>query len=51
MCANFTRILFATDVHGSDPVWKKFIRGADRYKADVLIIGGDITGKNVVPVT
>ena len=48
---SFTRILFATDVHGSDPVWKKFIRSADRYKADVLIIGGDITGKNVVPVT
>jgi uncharacterized protein len=49
--SSFTRILFATDVHGSDPVWKKFIRGAERYKANVLIIGGDITGKNVVPVT
>jgi Icc-related predicted phosphoesterase len=44
------RILFATDVHGSDPVWKKFIKGASFYKADVLILGGDITGKNVVPV-
>ena len=51
MGSGFTRILFATDVHGSDPVWKKFIRGAERYKADVLIIGGDVTGKNVVPVT
>ena len=51
MGSNFTRILFATDVHGSDPVWKKFIRGADRYKTNVLIIGGDITGKNVVAVT
>ena len=47
----FTRILFVTDVHGSDPVWKKFIRGAERYKANILIIGGDITGKNVVAVT
>ena len=47
----YTRIFFATDVHGSDPVWRKFIRGADRYKADVSIIGGDITGKNVVAVT
>ena len=45
-----TRILFATDVHGSDPVWSKFIRGAQYYKADVLILGGDITGKSVVPV-
>jgi len=51
MGSGFTRILFATDVHGSDPVWKKFIRGADRYKANVLIIGGDITGKNVTAVT
>lgn len=47
----FTRILFATDVHGSDPVWRKFIRGAQHYKADVLVIGGDITGKNVVSIT
>lgn len=47
----FTRILFATDVHGSDPVWKKFIRGAEFYKANVLILGGDITGKSVVTVT
>ncbi|MDG6994521.1 MAG: hypothetical protein JRN52_01250 [Nitrososphaerota archaeon] len=47
----FTRILFATDVHGSDPVWRKFIRGAKHYKADVLIIGGDITGKNVVSIS
>jgi len=46
-----TRVLFVTDVHGSDPVWKKFIRGAERYKANVSIVGGDITGKNVVPVT
>jgi uncharacterized protein len=51
MGSNFTRILFVTDVHGSDPVWKKFIRGAERYKANILIIGGDITGKNVVAVT
>lgn len=46
-----TRILFVTDVHGSDPVWKKFIRGAQHYKANVLVLGGDITGKNVVDVT
>ncbi len=51
MGSNFTRILFATDVHGSDPTWKKFIRGAERYKANVLVVGGDITGKNVVAVT
>jgi Icc-related predicted phosphoesterase len=47
----FKRLLFATDVHGSNPVWKKFIRGAQHYKADVLIIGGDITGKSVVSIS
>lgn len=47
---SFTRILFVTDVHGSDPVWKKFIRGAQFYKAGVLVLGGDITGKSVVDV-
>lgn len=46
----FTRILFATDVHGSDTTWRKFIRGAQHYKANVLILGGDITGKSVVSV-
>jgi len=50
MTSSFTRILFATDVHGSNPVWRKFVRGAKHYKADVLIIGGDITGKDVVTV-
>ena len=45
-----TRLLFASDVHGSDPVWKKFIRGTKFYKADVLIFGGDLTGKNVITV-
>jgi Icc-related predicted phosphoesterase len=47
----FTRILFVTDVHGSDPVWQKFVRGAPFYKANVLVLGGDITGKNVIPAT
>jgi uncharacterized protein len=47
----FTRLLFTTDVHGSDPVWQKFVRGGKFYKADVLVLGGDITGKNVISVT
>src|SRR5579871_5778039 len=47
---SFTRLLFTTDVHGSDPVWQKFVRGSQFYKANVLILGGDITGKNVVSV-
>jgi len=35
----FTRILFASDVHGSDSVWKKFSRGGQFYKANVIVMG------------
>ena len=44
-----TRIFFATDVHSSDIVFSKFVRGAEYYKANVLILGGDLTGKFLAP--
>jgi len=44
------RLFFATDVHGSDRCFMKFINAAGVYKADVLVLGGDIAGKRVVPV-
>jgi Icc-related predicted phosphoesterase len=43
------RIFFATDIHGSDICWKKFISGAKFYGVDVLILGGDMTGKAIIP--
>src|SRR5438105_14513750 len=43
-------IFFATDVHGSNVCFKKFIGAAKFYGADVLILGGDVTGKMVVPI-
>lgn len=43
-------IFFATDVHGSDICWKKFINGGKFYEADVIILGGDMTGKAIVPI-
>ncbi len=43
-------IFFATDVHGSDVCFKKFINAGKFYGASVLILGGDVTGKMVVPV-
>jgi uncharacterized protein len=46
----FTKIFFATDVHGSEPTFRKFINAATFYKADVLILGGDITGKLLIPI-
>jgi Icc-related predicted phosphoesterase len=44
------RIFFATDVHGSEICWKKFIAGAKFYGVDVLVLGGDMTGKAIIPV-
>ncbi len=43
-------IFFATDVHGSTVCFKKFINAAKFYGANVLILGGDVTGKMVVPI-
>lgn len=43
-------LYFATDVHGSEICWKKFINAGKFYKADVLILGGDMTGKAIVPI-
>jgi Icc-related predicted phosphoesterase len=43
-------IFFATDVHGSTVCFKKFIGAAKFYGANVLILGGDVTGKMVVPI-
>jgi Icc-related predicted phosphoesterase len=45
-----TKIFFATDIHGSDVCWSKFLNAGKFYEADVLILGGDMTGKAVVPV-
>jgi len=46
-----TKLFFATDIHGSDICWSKFLNAGKFYEADVLILGGDMTGKAVVPFT
>jgi Icc-related predicted phosphoesterase len=45
-----TKIFFATDLHGSELCWKKFLNAAKFYDAEVLICGGDMTGKAIVPI-
>ena len=45
-----TRLFFVTDVHGSNRCFRKFVNSAKFYQAGVLILGGDITGKTIVPV-
>jgi Icc-related predicted phosphoesterase len=44
------RLFFATDVHGSDICWRKFLNAGKFYEADVLVLGGDMTGKALVPI-
>jgi len=46
----FTRVFYATDIHGSEVAFLKFLNAASFYKAQVLILGGDITGKVIVPL-
>ena len=44
------RILYGSDFHGSDAVFRKFISAGLQYKANVMIVGGDVTGKAMIPV-
>jgi uncharacterized protein len=45
-----TRIYFVSDVHASERCWLKFLAAPKFYEADTVIVGGDITGKFVVPI-
>jgi uncharacterized protein len=44
------KVFFATDIHGSEICWRKFLNAAAFYKADMVILGGDVTGKVLVPI-
>jgi Icc-related predicted phosphoesterase len=41
---------FATDLHGSEVCFRKFLNAAEAYGAEILIWGGDVTGKMMIPV-
>jgi Icc-related predicted phosphoesterase len=43
-------IFFATDLHGSNVCFKKFVNAGKFYGASVLVLGGDVTGKMMVPI-
>jgi uncharacterized protein len=44
------KIFYVTDLHGSEICWKKFLNAGAFYQADVVILGGDVTGKAMVPI-
>jgi Icc-related predicted phosphoesterase len=45
------RLFFATDIHGSDICFRKFLKAAKFYSADALFLGGDYTNKSLVVST
>ncbi len=43
-------LYYASDVHGSELCWRKFLGAGRFYGVQALIMGGDLTGKAIVPV-
>ena len=44
------KVFFASDVHGSTTCFRKLVNSAEFYKADVVLMGGDLAGKALVPL-
>jgi uncharacterized protein len=44
------RLFYASDIHGSDRCFRKWLNAARVYQVDALVFGGDIAGKIVVPI-
>jgi len=44
-------LYYASDVHGSELCWRKFLGAGRFYGVQALIMGGDLAGKAIVPVT
>ncbi len=45
------RLFYTTDIHGSETCFRKFVNTPAVYKANIIVMGGDITGKTVTPIT
>lgn len=45
-----TRLFFATDLHGSERTFRKFINAGKFYDVNVIVMGGDIQGKLMIPI-
>jgi len=46
----FTRLFYSTDVHGSNDCFAKFLNAGKEYNCKAIVLGGDISGKMVVPI-
>ena len=47
---NAFALYYASDVHGSDQCWRKFLGAGRFYEVNALMMGGDLTGKAIVPI-
>lgn len=45
-----TKLYFCSDLHGSEACFRKFLSAGPAYSTDVVIMGGDCTGKMLVPI-
>jgi Icc-related predicted phosphoesterase len=45
-----TRLFYATDIHGSEVTFRKFVNAGKFYEVDALVYGGDLMGKLLVPI-
>jgi Icc-related predicted phosphoesterase len=45
-----TKFMFATDLHGSETCWRKFLNTAKIHDLDALVMSGDMTGKIMIPI-
>jgi uncharacterized protein len=48
--ASELRLFFVTDIHASEVCFRKFLNAARFYECDVIVMGGDMTGKMLVPI-
>jgi Icc-related predicted phosphoesterase len=44
------KLYYSSDIHGSETCWRKFLNAGPFYGSDVIVMGGDLTGKGIVPI-
>jgi hypothetical protein len=44
------RVFYTSDVHGSEVCFRKFLSAGKVYGADIIIFGGDLSGKLIIPI-
>lgn len=44
------KVFYTVDLHGAESTFRKFTNAGPFYKADLVIFGGDFSGKMVVPI-